>query len=61
MNPYTQIAKPFYDVLDACLDHTYTHYWLKGRQRLDKVKFYRNNNTTSYDDRRAGKVNLVIV
>ena len=52
MNPYTQIAKPFYDVLDDCLNHGHTHYWLKGRQRLDQVKFYRINDSTIDDDRR---------
>lgn len=52
MNPYTQIAKPFWDVLDDCLAHRHTHYWLKGRQRLNKIKFYRFNNPVIDDDRR---------
>ena len=39
MNPYEQIAKPFYDVLDACLEHKYTHYWLKGGRGSTKSSF----------------------
>ena len=39
MNPYNSIAKPFYDVMDACLDHKYTHYWLKGGRGSTKSRF----------------------
>ena len=31
VNPYEIIAEHFWDLLDDCLTHKYTHYWLKGR------------------------------
>lgn len=39
MNPYYLIAKSFYDVLDSCLNHEYTHYWLKGGRGSTKSSF----------------------
>ena len=39
MNPYNIIAKPFYDVLDDCLEHKHTHYWLKGGRGSTKSSF----------------------
>ena len=39
MNPYHLIAKPFYDVLESCLNHEYTHYWLKGGRGSTKSSF----------------------
>ena len=39
MNPYNVIAKPFYDVLDDCLEHKHTHYWLKGGRGSTKSSF----------------------
>ena len=39
MNPYNSIAKPFWNVLDDCLDHKHTHYWLKGGRGSTKSSF----------------------
>ena len=39
MNPYYSIAKPFWDVLDDCLEHGHTHYWLKGGRGSTKSSF----------------------
>lgn len=39
MNPYNQIAKPFWDILDDCLAHKHTHYWLKGGRGSTKSSF----------------------
>lgn len=39
MNPYNRIAKPFWDVLDDCLAHKHTHYWLKGGRGSTKSSF----------------------
>lgn len=39
INPYYKIAKPFWDVLDDCLEHKHTHYWLKGGRGSTKSSF----------------------
>ena len=39
MNPYNKIAKPFWDILDDCLAHKHTHYWLKGGRGSTKSSF----------------------
>lgn len=39
MNPYNKIAKPFWDVLEDCLEHRHTHYWLKGGRGSTKSSF----------------------
>lgn len=39
MNPYNQIAKPFWDILEDCLEHRHTHYWLKGGRGSTKSSF----------------------
>ncbi len=39
VNPYNITAEHFWDLLEDCLNHKYTHYWLKGGRGSTKSSF----------------------